>query len=269
MHNRIGANYSTKVDGLPRYLESFLFAAIALLLLAPFAEAASEWRADIRATEPGFLERHAFGPVTVGYTDVVPPSTVPQRYAVEQKPEGYDFRLRGTELSLWQVADVPAASRYLLNWHFEYEGCVLEGSGRTGFVFGNPESANLLSVEITYYGTLRLVTWGKQFDDPLGKIVWSQKAAPGGRNPVRIEADYSIRNDTLVCRVNGGEPIVIELRKYMPSAPMTIRGVGFFSAVPEAQRLSRIYPRNPNFDIDLSSRYTVTRHNRLTVEGTN
>ncbi|MDL2264292.1 hypothetical protein LJC31_06525 [Synergistaceae bacterium OttesenSCG-928-I11] len=252
-----------------RYFVSFLLISLSLFLLVPFAEAASDWHTDIRATEPGFLERHAFGRATVGYTDVVPPSGIPQRYTTEQTPEGYDFRLHGTELSLWQTADVPAGSRYLLNWHFDYEGRVLEGDGRTGFLFGNPESTNLLSVEVTYHGTLRLVTWGKQLDEPLGKIVWSQKVAPGGHNPVRIEADYSIRNDTLVCRVNGGEPITIELRKYMPSAPMTIRGVGFFSAVPEAQRMSRRYPRNPNFDIDLSRRHTVTRHTRLSVTGTN
>lgn len=263
----------TQTNGLRRHLLFFSFFSfiqlLALLLLAPLAEAASDWRADIRAAEPGFLERHAFAPPAVGYTDVVPPDSIPQRYATAQSAEGYDFRLHGTELSLWQIADVPSGSRYLLNWRFDYEGRILEGNGRTGFIFGNPEAINLLSVEVTYHGTLRLVTWGKQLDQPLGKIVWSRKVIPGGNSPVRIEADYSIRNDTLVCRVNSGDPIVIELRKYMPSAPMTIRGAGFFSAVPEAPRLSRLFPRNPNFDIDLSRRHTVTRHTRLSVAGTN
>jgi hypothetical protein len=238
-----------------------------MLTELPAAWAASEWRADIRASEPGFLEQHAFGPVTVGYTDVVPPSIIPQRYATQQTDEGYVMRLDGTELSLWQTADVPSGSRYLLNWRFEYEGRVLDGDGRTGFIFGNPESVNLLSVEITRHGSLRLVTWSRQIDDPLGKIVWSAQSAPGGHDTVRIEADYSIRDDTLVCRVNGGDPIRIKLTDYMPSAPMTIRGVGFFSAVPEAQRLSHIYIHRPYFDIDLSLRHTTTRHERLTVVG--
>ncbi len=262
------AHDRTKDGGLCRYLAFFSLILLALLWIAPIAEAASDWHADIRATESGFLERHAFGSPTVGYTDVVPPASIPQQYATEQTAEGYDFRLHGTELSLWQTADVPSGSRYLLNWHFDYEGRILEGAGRTGFVFGNPTNANLLSVEVTYHGTLRLVTWGKQLDQPLGKIVWSRKVLPGGNNPIRIEADYSIRNDTLVCRVNGGEPIVIELRRYMSSAPMTIRGVGFFSAVPEAQRLSRTFPRHPNFDIDLARRHTVARHTHLSITGT-
>jgi hypothetical protein len=181
--------------------------------------------------------------------------------------DGYVMSLSGTDLSLWQTADVPSSARYLLDWHFEYEGRILDGDGRTGFIFGNPESVNLLSVEITSRGSLRLVTWGRQFDDPLGKIVWSTAAASGGRGTVRIEADYGIRDDTLVCRVNGGDPVRIKLTDYMPSAPMTIRGVGFFSAVPEAQRLSRIYHSRPRFDIDidLSRRHTTTRHERLTV----
>lgn len=261
--------YSTKGAVLRGYIVSFLIMSFALLFSMAPLEAAAPWSIEIDAASPSFLSDHSFGKPVPGYTDTVPPSSILQRLSFSQDEEGYRFKLHGIELSAWQTAEVPSSSRYLLDWHFEYEGQIVEGDGRTGFIFGNPETSNLLSVEITYFGSLRLVSWGKALDDNLGRIVWSKQATNGGRGVVRITADYSIREDTLTCSVNGGEPIVIELRRYMPSAPMTIRGVGFFSAVHEARRISKFRPRNLNFDIDMSRRYVDARHKRLLVEGTN
>lgn len=262
------SNYSTRGRVARGYLESFLIISILLALSAVTLEAASPWHVDIDASNPSFIEEHSFGEPAFGFTDVIPPHTIMQSFSAAMSEDGCDFKLYGTELSAWWTTEVPSSARYLLKWKFDYEGQIVEGSGRTGFIFGNPTSDNLLSVEVTYRGSLRLVSWKRDVDDkPLGQIVWSKQMTHGGNAPIRIEVDYDIRSDTMVCSVNGGKPVTIKLTEYMPSAPMTIRGVGFFSAVPEAIRLSRMYPRNPKFDIDLSRQYTVTRHKRLSVTG--
>lgn len=239
---------------------------IILLHFSSVVEAA-KWKIDIDAKESDFLTQNNFSKPEIGFTDVVPPPMLRQRFAVRQIDEGCEFELWGTELSVWQAAQVPQNARYALRWHFDYEGRVTEGFGRTGFIFGDPTSANLLSVEITHGGSLRLVRWGTRIDDNHGSIVWSKKVAASGHHPVRIEAEYDIRSDILTCTVNDMKPIRIELTRYMPSAPMTIKAVGFFSAVPEAMRISRRFPLNPNTDIDIetSTKHTKTVHRRLAV----
>lgn len=250
------------------YILIFLWLAVFSSLLSPQQGEAS-WHKEIDATKEGFLETGQFGELQYGFTDVVPPSGLFQRYKANPAQSGYEWTLQGTELSVWQTADIPASARYLLNWRFVYEGSILEGMGRTGFIFGNPASLNLLSVEVTYAGSLRLIAWGKQGLDPHGTIVWSRRATDGGRGRVKIEAAYDIRNDRLTCRVNDGEPIAIEHRKYMPAPPMTIRGAGFFSAVPEARRNPGMFDRPfaRDREIDMSRRMTRTQHTFLSITG--
>lgn len=230
------------------------------------AGAAEPWEIDVCTTEES-IATFDRGEATIGYTDVVPPSSLPQSFRTERTADGYAWRLWGTELSAWQTLPIPDRSRYLLKWRFVYEGRIVEGRGRTGFIFGDPASANLLSLEVTHAGSLRLVRWGRQNFDNLGRIVWSRRMWSGGRGTVRIEAEYDIRDDTLVCSVDGGAPVRILLREHMPSAPMTLRGVGFFAAVPEATRVMSGNPRRiPYEDIDLSRKFTRVEHVRLSVQ---
>lgn len=235
----------------------------------PGAGHAAPWGVVVDATREGFLPAHAFGPLEKGFTDVVPPSGIRQDYAATQTENGYEWRLMGTELSVWQVLEIPQAARYLLSWHFLYEGRILEGMGRTGFLFGNPAESNYLSVEMTYHGSLRLVRWGRMAGDNHGQIVWSRRMTKGGRGPVRIEADYDIRSGNLVCRVNDGEPVRIALEKHMTAPPLTLRGAGFFSAVPEAPRdhIANDRLRRRGHEIDLSRRFSRTAHTRFEASG--
>lgn len=245
----------------------FLIVAMHFLLPAHIACAAAPWRAEIDATRAEQLQE--LGDLQVGFTYIVPPDMTRQSYGAKGTTSGSEWTLYGVELSLWQTLATPPEARYLLNWHFEYEGEIVEGRGRTGFIFGNPDNANLLSVEITRGGSLRLLAWGEAHRGREGRIVWSRQVrrGKGSAGPVRIEADYDIRQDTLICRVDDGEPIRIALGKYMPSGPMTIKGVGFFAAVPEAEILTRaaIEPLPPEYEIDLSSKHTRVLHRRLAV----
>ncbi len=241
-----------------------VFAFITCLPSGAFSE--PQWNTDIDATDPAFLQKNAFAEIEYGYTDVVPPMGLPRRYRTTQSADGYAWEMQGTELSLWQLAPVPESARYLLQWNFLYEGCVTAGRGRTGFIFGNPVSSNLMSVEVTAMGSLRVVMWGRQGFDRQGQIIFSRQAVRNASS-VKIEAAYDIRTGTMVCRVNDGEKIVIDFRKYTPSAPITIRGVGFFSAVPEARRnMSTFGERSDSdYDIDLSPQWTKTLHRGLAV----
>lgn len=245
-----------------------LFIGMIVFVTAFPLQASSEpkWSLDVDATAPDFLQENAFGDLEYGYTDVVPPFTLPRYYKATQGTDGYAWEIQGTELSLWQLSPVPENARYLLTWHFLYEGAITGGRGRTGFIFGNPVSTNLMSVEVTAAGSLRLVMWGKQGFERQGRIVFSRQAT---RNTpvVKIEASYSIRSGTMTCRVNDGEEILIDFKKYTPSAPITIRGMGFFSAVPEAPHNMNVFGqrRSSNYDIDLSPRWAKTLHRKLTV----
>jgi len=236
-----------------------LFACLALGIFVLPRSACGEpkWELDIDAeyAEPEY-----------GFTDIVPPDFVRRYYRTTTTPEGRAWELRGVNLSLWQLAPVPASARYLLNWNFSYEGAITGGSGRTGFIFGNPASSNLMSVEVTARGSLRVVMWGKQFGDNQGRVVFSRRVAVNPSS-VKIDARYDIRSATMTCRVDDGEEILIEFRKIVPSAPITIRGAGYFSAVPEADRGVRVsrYWRDVNFDINLSPRLAKTLHKGLLV----
>ena len=248
-------------------LVSFLIALMSLLLVIQTAFAATPWRAEIDATRSDLLQE--LGEMQIGFTYVVPPEMTRQSYGAKQTTSGYEWTLSGVELSAWQTLATPPEARYLLNWHFEYEGEIAEGRGRTGFIFGNPDNANLLSVEMTRNGSLRLLIWGDAQRGREGRIAWSRQVRKGKNSaePVRIEADYDIRLDTLTCRVDGGEPIRVVLGNYMPSGPITIKGVGFFAAVPEAQVITRAAtnPLPPEYEIDLSSKYTRVVHRRFTI----
>lgn len=250
------------------------FRKIALLLTVmvfialPSARAFAEpgWRLDVDATAPGFLRGNSFGKIEYGYTDIVPPLNLLRRYRAAERPDGYAWEMWGTELSLWQTAPVPEDARYFLKWHFLYEGAVTGGRGRTGFIFGNPARSNLMSLEITSSGSLRAVMWGEQGLERQGRIFFSQKAARAA-STVKIEASYDIRSGTMICRVNDGREILIDFKKYIPSAPITIRGAGFFSAVPEARRRAGVSGRrrSAEYDIDISAQWAKTLHRRLTV----
>ena len=246
-----------------------LIAIIWLVLLHSTSFAATPWRTEIDATKPDFPQEQLLGEVQVGFTYVVPPSLVRQAHEARQTESGYEWTLNGTELSIWQTQSTPQDARYLLNWRFEYEGRILHGQGRTGFIFGNPDNANLLSVEMTRGGSLRLLSWGEDARGRVGRIAWSKQVRRSGDAPVRIEADYDIGQDTLVCRVDGGEPIRIKLGDYMPSGPMTIKAVGFFAAVPEAAFISRTGSRllPLEYEIELSNKRTRVEHRRLQVSG--
>lgn len=203
-----------------------------------------------------------------GFTDVVPPAGVRQRWSSRLEDDGVRTFAEGVELSVWQTIPLPEDGRWLLKWHFDYEGEITKGRGRAGFIFGNPERADLLSVELTYHGELRLVSWGRPPHGTLGRIVWAKRAAAQGSRPFRIEADYDMRAGTLSCSVDGAAPIVIDLSSVMPSGPMTIRGAGYFTAVQEARRISRIRDFDSEADIVMSQQYVEALHRRLRVEGT-
>ena len=261
-------NCSTNEVNKNRPLVSFLILLIILLLPPAQATfAAAPWRAEIDTAKSGFLQE--LGEMQIGFTYVVPPAMIRQSHTAKQTDSGYEWTLSGVELSAWQTLQAPPEARYLLNWHFEYEGRIVEGRGRTGFIFGNTDNANLLSVEMTRTGSLRLLIWGNAERGREGRIAWSRQVRRGKNTdePVRIEADYDIRQDTLTCRVDGGEPIHIVLGEYMPSGPMTIKGVGFFAAVPEAQIMTRVGrdPLPPEYEIELSSKRTRVAHRRLAV----
>lgn len=265
---------SKGTDAAKHILSSFgvLVASLLIFTLLPLCSqgfAATPWNIEIDASENGFIEAHSFGNMQVGFTYVVPPDLIRQNSKTEQTESGWLWTLQGTELSVWQTVPTPQDARYLMSWHFEYEGQVVDGGGRTGFIFGNPENANLMSVEVTRAGSLQLLSWGKDIRGSVGRVVWSKKAAPGGKSPVKIVADYDIRQDTLTCSVNGGSPIRIELGKHTASGPMTIKAVGFFGAVPEARIVTgtETRSRQPEYEIDLSTQRTRVEHRRLSVKG--
>lgn len=250
---------------------STLFLAILFVLTVSVSGsyAADPWSVRIDASKENFIEAHSFDEVQKGFTYVVPPDIVRQTYNAEQTASGYLWTLQGVELSAWQTLPTPPGARYMLNWHFEYEGEILEGGGRTGFIFGNPDNANLMSVEVTRAGSLRLLMWGNDPRGRVGRIIWSKETKIKRNSPVRIEADYDMREGTITCRVNGGDPVRIKLSDYTPSGPMTIKAVGFFAAVQEARiatgTLNRSRP--PEYEIDLSSKNTKVEHRRLDVNG--
>lgn len=233
-------------------------AAALLLVVALSAQARSLWRLDIDG-------RDFIAPTETGFTDVVPPSGLTQRARANATDAGCLVELYGTELSAWQLAPIPRETRTLLNWHFDWEGEFVRGVGRMGFIFGSAQGANLLSVEVTRAGTLRLVRWGKQFSDSLGDIVWASERPLASSSVVKIEADYSIRDDILVCRVNDGAPVTIALRDYMPAPPMTMSDAGFFTAVPEARRDLVTSCGSRAYDIEMSARETVVLHRGLSA----
>lgn len=255
--------------GLSRSTFSIIFFFCAFALIACFPTGAfsePKWGLEVDATDPNFLQEDTFAEIEYGYTDVVPPLGMMRRYKATQGADGYAWEMQGTELSIWQLAPVPEGARYLLKWNFLYEGAVTAGRGRTGFIFGNPASTNLMSVEVTAMGSLRVVMWGKQGFDRQGRIIFSRQATRNASS-VKIEASYDIRAGIMICKVNDGEEIAIDFGKYTPSAPITIRGVGFFSAVPEAMRTMSVFGRRSDstYDIDLTPKWAKTLHRKLTV----
>lgn len=241
-----------------------------MLLSAVFAargEAEPRWRIDVDTQAEDFLLENSFGDLEYGFTDVVPPFGMFRQYSAIETPDGYMWEMHGTELSIWQTAEVPRSARYLLNWHFLYEGAVLGGRGRTGFIFGNPTRSNLMSIEITASGSLRAVMWGESELERHGRIIFSRRAAKNAA-AVKIEAFYDIRNARMICRVNDGEEILIDFKKYIPSPPITIQGVGFFSAVPEAKRRMGVSSRRRTsaLEIDLSPSWARTLHKKLITD---
>lgn len=201
----------------------------------------------------------------IGFTDEVPPFGVRQRHAERVADDGLEMELWGVELSAWQPICLPDDGRYLLNWDISYQGSIVDGRGRVGFFMGNDAASPFISVEVTRYGELRVLDWGPSYGGPLGKIKFSAKAAPNGVKDVRIDASYSIRDQIMKCRVNGGREIAIDMRAHGIVAPYTIKAAGYFAAVPEAERgMSRWFKRD-ELDIDISPRWTKVIHKELEI----
>lgn len=237
-----------------------------VLVTAGAAHASREWSEEADMSRAGEIERLAFGESRTGFTEVVPPTLVRQCWSEVEHDGALVMTLEGVELSMWRTMPIPPESRNCLEWHFVYEGEIAEGYGRAGLIFGSEDRANLLSVEMTARGSLQIMRWGMDVDSPCGRICWSRPVGiSGGR--VKLEVDYLMRTGELVCRVDGGIPIRISLPSYMPSGPMTMKHVGFFGAVQEADRSSDYMPMTFPFDIDLRSQYAVLRHRRLAVYG--
>lgn len=260
----------TFVSGRSVRVLLFLSAAMiflpALLAFPGSAFCEPGWSLDADAADPAYLRENSFGELTYGYTEVVPPDSTFRSCKTSQTEDGTAWEMRGVNLSVWRLALVPQSSRYLLTWDFLFEGAITGGGGRTGFIFGNPASANLMSVEVTAAGSLRLLMWGRQGFENHGKVIFSRQTSAKGPS-VKIEARYEIRTGTMVCRVNDGDEILIELKKLIPSAPITIRGVGFFSAVPESTRRLRGFRRGSDseHEISLLPQWTRTLHRGLSV----
>lgn len=222
------------------------------------------WSAAIDAAARDQID--ALAPIETGNTDVEPEFPTRRYVREDQSGDGYAMTLTGVELSAWRSLEIPREARSALRWRFEYEGEIAAGDGgRAGFIFGGVDGANYLSVERTELGSLRVLRWGPGTREPLGTIIWSDDAGSRGKR-FRISATYDMREGTLVCSVDGGREHVIELKKFVPSGPMTMNRAGFFGAVREAPRDPRPFIFGRQSLIVLSDRYAKLVHRSLKVE---
>lgn len=243
-----------------------LFAAVLCIALAACASGAERMSASHDARADGAVA--SLDAPCVGWTDVEPPRGVYQNWRTSQGSDGITVSLAGTELSLWQTTQTPRGSRSRLNWRFEYDGAIVSGRGRAGFVFGRASGAQLVAVEVTRAGSLRVIAWGKSVTgEPLGRIAWAKYGAISSPvRDVRISADYDIKTEILTVRLNGGDPIEVRLRSFMPSGPMTISDFGYFAAVPEADRRRKSLRDMCDDDIICSTMYTEVLHRSISAE---
>lgn len=241
-----------------RKILSILAAAVSIVAVGA-AGAAGAAEVSVRAADL------ASGTPRMGFTEVVPPYGIRQYFSASERDGGLLHKMQGVELSIWQTVPMPDETRSKLDWHFEYEGEIVRGYGRAGLIFGSESGANLLSVEVTAFGSLRVMRWGMDVEDPSGVICYAMALPEARGKRVRLSVDYSMRDGLLVCSVNGGREISIELKRYMASGPMTIKHAGFFAAVPEAEKSADFIPFTVPYDIDLSDKYAEVLHRSLSV----
>ncbi len=235
------------------FLLSLAWAAFLVGTPPPTAQAADPVSISVDATAATDISQLAsqLAPHQEGYVRGVPDF---QRSSLSMKLQngGYLWDMFGINYSVWQTVKLSDQSRYHLNWEISCEAQTF-GWGRAGIIFGNEDGSNLLSVEVGRGQELRIIRWRSDFKGIVGNVIYSETLKKRD-DRIRMNVKYDIRAETLTYAVGDNAPKTLKIDAYTPSAPMTIRNVGWFGGVegefyqPTPSGMLNPYRDVPDFD---------------------